>query len=180
MDDDDDDDDAGGYKTAERAVYWTALSYTDDLNIRLTLLIYQSGYHWWFLTNATIILALFYCIAYPRRNRAGSPNRKLLCSEPSLESGNGLYRPSHLFYFLENDEGTLVYRSLPPNLTPLESPLDSHKGYNLVATLQHRNSRSLPDKLGAIKPLNKRQVQSHTDKSLLSDREWKRDGEMGD
>lgn len=42
-----------------------------------------------------------YCILYPR-NRAGSPNRKLLCSEPD---GNGLYRPSHLFYFLENDEG---------------------------------------------------------------------------
>lgn len=45
MNDDDDDDDDGGNKTAGRAVYWTALSYTDDLNIRLTLLIYQSGYH---------------------------------------------------------------------------------------------------------------------------------------
>lgn len=101
----DDDDDDGGYKTADRAVYWTVLSYTHDLNIRLTLLIYQSGYHWWFLTNATIILALLYCSLYPRRNRAGSLNRKLLCSEPSLEPGNGLYRPSHLFYFLENDEG---------------------------------------------------------------------------
>lgn len=40
-----DDDDDGGNKTADRAVYWTVLSYTYDLNIRLTLLIYQSGYH---------------------------------------------------------------------------------------------------------------------------------------
>lgn len=83
---------------------------------------------------------------------------------------------SHLFYFLENDKGpSSIPLSLPPHFTPLESPLDAHKGYNLVATLQRHNSGSLPDKLGAIKPLNKRQVQSHTDKSLLSDR----DGEIG-
>ena len=34
-------------------------------------------------------------------------------------------------------------------------PLDSHKGYNLVATSTRHKSRSLPYKLGAIKPLNK-------------------------
>lgn len=82
--------------------------YTYDLYIRLTLLI----------SVRVTLMVLDKCnnyscplTVYPR-NRAGSLNRKLLCSEPSLETGNGLYRPSHLFYFLENDEGP---SSIPPS-----------------------------------------------------------------
>lgn len=119
-------------------------------------------------------------VLYIPRNRAGSLNRKLLCSEPSLESGNGLYRPSHLFYFLENDEGPSSIA--PSHQTSLHwNHHSTHiRGIIWLQLCSTVIVGSLPDKLGAIKPLNKRQVQSHTDKSLLSDREWKRDGEMGD
>lgn len=69
--------------------------YTYDLYIRLTLLI----------SVRVTLMVLDKCnnyscplTVYPR-NRAGSLNRKLLCSEPSLETGNGLYRPAICFIF---------------------------------------------------------------------------------
>lgn len=93
--------DDGGNKTAYRAVYWTVSEVY--LNIRLTLLI----------SIRVPLMVLDKCNNYSFPLTVSyiletEPARLIesSCVQNRLEpGGNGLYRPSHLFYFLENDEG---------------------------------------------------------------------------
>lgn len=112
--------------------------------------------HWWSLTSVTITCLL-------------TAHAFQLRTEPLAMALQSRTEPAHIM-----GQKPICFNSCKMTMDSAlrKIPLDSHKGYNLVATLQRHNSRSLTHKLGAIKPLNKLQVQIHADKSLLSATEW--------